>query len=765
MNERHKESKILQADFLIVGGGLAGVTAAESLRARDADSSVVILSAEAMPPYHRPPLSKGYLLGNENEARLFIHPESFYQDHNIGLLLNTRALSVNPTRKSVSTTAGEIGYGQLLLATGGTPKPLRAPGTNLRGIFKISNKNDADALRKAALNGKRALIVGGSFLGMEIAVSLRRLGLNVAIVETGDVLLPYLGAPDLSAYFKRYVENSGVSVFLNETVAALHGGDHIEGAETTSGRTLPCDLTVVAIGISPATDFLSGSGIALEDGYVDADERLRTNVPNVYAAGDVTSFFDPVFGRRRHIQHWDNAIKQGRLAAYNMLGRRTRYDELSYFYSDLGDISFAVLGAPEKAEEWIGRGSLDERSYALFYLKNNGVRALFTTGRPASETRDVEGLIRYRANVGEVKERLVDPSFSLDTILVQTALILQGGGALGAFECGVVRALEEDSIFPDVVAGVSIGAFNGAIIAANPRNATKALEAFWRELAVASLPIAPLPPPILWNEKTAIALQIMAFGVPNFFKPRWLPPFSNFVSSPMNWTSLYDPTAIKKLISNYVDFAALKRSPIRLLISSVNVETAELEVFDSYIDDFTPDHVLASGSLPPGFPWTMIDGKAFWDGGIVSNSPLDLVKEHCGPGRKRVFVVDLFLRERALPANMLEVMARRDEIVYAERIRKDVHYAETASAYHALVDDIMQRLNPDDAQKIKQWPAYIQLMGYGAAPEVVRIVRPPHEDEPASRDYDFSDIAIEGYQREGYLAAKLALAEFRQGST
>ncbi len=757
MEERHKEPETLHADFLIVGGGLAGVTAAESLRARDADRSIVVLSAEALLPYHRPPLSKGYLVGNENEARLFIHPKSFYHDHKIQLLLNTRALSVNPPSKRVSTTIGSIGYGDLLLATGGTPKPLRRPGAELRGVFRVSNKSDVDALREAALNGRRALVVGGSFLGMEIAVSLRRLGLGVTIVETSSVLLPYLGAPELSAYFRRYVEDIGVMVVLNETVEMLHGQDRLEGVETTSGRFVPCDLAVTAIGISPATDFLSESGIALEDGYVVTDDQLRTSIPNVYAAGDVTTFYDPVFARRRHIQHWDNAIKQGRLAAYNMLGRRMRYDELSYFYSDLGDISFAVLGAPEEAEEWIGRGSLNKRSYALFYLKDSMVRALFTTGRPPLETRDVEGIIRYRANVSVIKERLADPYFSLETVPVQTALVLQGGGALGAFECGVVKALEEENIFPDVVAGVSIGAFNGAIIAGNPRNATKALEAFWKELTVVSPPILPLPPPFLWSEKTFTTLNILAFGVPNFFKPRWLPPFFDFVSWPMKWTSFYDPTAIKDLIPKYVDFSALKRSPIRLLISSVNVETAELEVFDSYVDNFTPDHVMASGSLPPGFPWTVIDGKPFWDGGIVSNSPLDLVKERCGPGHKRVFVVDLFLRERTLPSNMVEVMARRDEIVFAERVRSNLRYAETVNAYHSLVDDILERLNPDDAQRIKQWPAYIQLMGYGAPPEVVRIVRPAHEGEPASRDYDFSDTAIQGYQREGYAAAKLAL--------
>ena len=371
---------------------------------------------------------------------------------------------------------------------------------------------------------RSALSCWGSYLGTEIAMSLRKLGLDVTVVERGSVLLPYLEAPSLSSYFKRYAECNGLTLLLNEKIAALHGKDKVSEAETTSGRRLPCDFVVAAIGVSPASEFLAGSGIALEDGCIAVDERLRTSAPNVYAAGDVTSFYDPVFARRRHIEHWDSAIKQGRLAAHNMLGRRLRYDEVSYFFADLGDVNFTVLGAPEEADEWIARGSLDTRSYALFYLKNNVLRALFSTGRPAFETRSAEGLIRYRTNMSAVKERLHDPSFALDAIPAQTALVLQGGGALGAFECGVVKALEEEKIFPDVVAGVSIGALNGAIIAGNPRNATEALEAFWGELTVAT-PMAPLPAPFLWSEKDAIAMNILAFGVPKFFKPRWSAPY------------------------------------------------------------------------------------------------------------------------------------------------------------------------------------------------------------------------------------------------
>ena len=670
IDDRPTGSRLQHADFLLVGGGLACATAAETLRTGGAAGSVVMVSAEQLPPYHHPPLSKGLLLGSEDEAQIFIHPESFYRDHAIDLRLNTRVLSVDPSRQIVTTASGDIGYGQLLIATGGVPEVLEVPGAALPGVFSLHYKGDADAIRRTARNAKRAAVIGGSFLGMEIAIALVKLGVEVTVIERGPVLLPYLEAASLSAYVRGYAEKLGISVLLNDTAAALHGQDKVHAVETTSGRRIQCDLVVAAMGVAPASEFLLGSGIALEDGYIAVDERLRTNAPNVYAAGDVTAFYDPVFARRRHIEHWDNAVKQGRLAALNMLGRRLRYDEVSYFFSDVGDLSFVLLGAPEEGDEWIERGSLDARSYALFYLKNNVLRALFSMGRPAVETRIAEGLIRYRVKLSAVKERLRDPAFAFEEIPAQTALILQGGGALGAFECGVVKALEEEQIFPDIVAGVSIGAFNGAIIAGNPRNATQALEAFWGELAIVT-PKIPLPPPFMWGEKAVLATAIVAFGVPNFFKPRWVPPY-NLADSPANWTSFYDAAPAKALIAKYVDFAALKTSPVRLLISAVNVTTTELEVFDSYVDDLTPDHIAASGSLPPGLPWTVIGGKPYWDGGIVSNSPFDLLIDRCGPDGKRVFIVDLFVGQRALPSNIMEVLARRDEIVYSERIRSDL---------------------------------------------------------------------------------------------
>jgi hypothetical protein len=271
------------------------------------------------------------------------------------------------------------------------------------------------------------------------------------------------------------------------------------------------------------------------------------------------------------------------------------------------------------------------------------------------------------------------------------------------------------------------------------------------EIAVAS-------PPLLGGEAARMftTAEILLFGVPNFFRPRWMPPFPTML--PANWTSFYDIGPMKQSIARYVDFGALKASPVRLLIGAVNVTSGELEVFDSYVDDLTPDHVIASGSLPPGFPWTEIDGKAYWDGGIVSNSPLDIVVDRCGPGGKRVFIVDLFAGHRALPTTMMEVMARRDEIVYSERVRSDLRLRELVSSYRRLVNGILGLVDPTTRDKVRQRPLYIELMGDGATTSIVRFVREGRPGEPSSRDYDFSDIAICFNQEQGYATVKEVLA-------
>ncbi len=742
------------ADFLLVGGGLASATAAQTLRSEQATGSILIVSDEDAPPYHRPPLSKDVLRNGDAAAQVFIHPPDFYRDNAIGLRLGTRIAAVDPAKHTVTTASGErIGYGRLLIATGATPRRPQVPGAGLAGIRTLHQQSDAQAIRQAAARARRVVVLGGSFLGMEVAMALAERGIEVTVVERGPVLLPHLKAPFLSRHFERHAASRGVQVLLNDTVAAFHGRGRVREVETVNGRRLPCDFVVVGIGVEPSSAFLQGSGIALDDGRIVVDALLATNAPDVFAAGDVASFDDPVFARRRHIEHWDNAVKQGRLVARNMLGRRLPYDEVSYFFGEIGDIRFNVVGAADEGEEWIQRGNLDAGSFALFYLRDDVPRALFSIDRPADEIRLVEGWIRHRLNIATIKDRLGNPSFALDRVPPQTALILQGGGALGAFECGVVKALEEARIFPDIVAGVSIGAFNGAIIASHPQHAAEALAAFWSDVSVAVMPLLPFG----CGERAAAAMQILAFGVPGFFAPRWLPSVGTLPELPASWTSYYDTAPMRELLAKYVDFASLATSPVRLLISAVDVETAALAVFDSYVDEITADHIIASGSLPPGFPWTVIDGKAYWDGGIVSNSPLDLVNERCGPDGKRVFIVDLFSGTSPLPSNMSEVLLRRDEIVYSERVRSDLRHREKVSAYRRLVDRILDRLEPAEAARIRHQPEYIQLMGDGAATRITRFTRNGSDGQTAPLHYDFSARTIRMHLAEGYAVARKTL--------
>ncbi len=545
-------------DFLLIGGGLASATAAETLRREGATGSILILSAESTLPYQRPALSKRYLLGHANVQQILVHPAQYYRDEEIEVALETTALSVDTARQLVETSTGrQIHYEKLLIATGASPRPIALPGASLQGIHVLRSRDDCDAIRQRASKAKRAVVVGGSFHGMEVAMSLLDLGLEVTIVEKDTRLLRHLESAMLSDFFLQYACKHGATVLLDEPVVAFHGEGKIREVETGSGARIPCDFAVACTGVDPATQFLDGSGIALEEGQIMVDDRLATNMPNIWAAGDVTSFLDPVFSCRRHIEHWDNAVKQGRLAALNMLGRRMRYDQVSYFFCEVGDIGFDVLGATEDADEWIMRGSLADQSFALFYLKNSVMRAAFSLGRPARETRLAEELIRYRTNLLLHKERLREPDVALDQLPTQTVLVLQGGGALGAFECGVVKALEEEQIFPDIVAGISIGALNGAIIAGNPRNATGALEAFWSELQVASSPLLSEP-----MRRAATAMQIVLFGVPKFFQPRWMPSLGEPWVAPWNWTGFYDTSPMKKLLAKYVDFMRGQRRPV-----------------------------------------------------------------------------------------------------------------------------------------------------------------------------------------------------------
>ena len=739
-------------DFLLIGGGLASATAAETLRKEGAEGKITIISAENFLPYHRPPLSKSFLLEVQEEDRILVNKEDFYHENRIDVILNTKALRVHPQRKTVETdSAGEFHFSKLLIATGCCLKKLSVPGADLSGIYYLRTIASAKALRQAMEKAKKAVVIGGSFIGMELASTLAQKGIKVTLINQESIVFDKLHSPEISEFFTDYYRARGVEIFCGETIKEIQGKKRVKRVVTNTGKEFLCDLVAIGVGVVPETEFLRGSGIDMDDGII-VDEYMQTNNQDVYAAGDVANFFDPVFGKHRRIEHWDNAIKQGQIAARSMMGKRQAYRAVSYFFSDVFDLTFNFIGDTTGVEQRIVRGSMENKSFSVLYLRDNMLSAAFLMGRPISEDNAAGSLILNRVNLKQVKRRLSDAKFGLQNIATQTGLVLQGGGALGAFQCGVVRAMEEKGIHPDIVAGVSIGAFNAAIIAGNPKHPASALRAFWDELAVDTPEV-----PSEGVRRILSSFHSLIFGSPKFFRPRWLIPIQHPDQLPINWNSFYDPSPARDLLLKYVDFKGLKRSPIRLLVSAVNVETSELDTFDSYADDITPDHILASGSLPPGFPWTTINGKHYWDGGIVSNSPLDQMIEHSGCTGKKVYIVNLYPRKRPLPQNMMEVIARRDEIFFSEKTRKDLSTKELIENYRKLVEEILSYLDAKAADQIMQRPRYIETMGDSAPLSITRIVHEGEEGEPPSKDYDFSRKSIEEHIEEGYKIGRRAV--------
>jgi NADPH-dependent 2,4-dienoyl-CoA reductase/sulfur reductase-like enzyme/predicted acylesterase/phospholipase RssA len=709
-----KETTLI--DFLLVGGGLASATAAETLRAGGAEGSIAILSAEATLPYHRPPLSKDFLLKGPEKANMPIHDEAYYREQNIAVHLGARVASVDSANRTIETEQGvEFRFAKLLIATGASVDRLSVPGANLSGIHYLRTATDALSLYEGLAQVQRAVVIGASFLGMELAAAFIARGIHTTLITKEDLLYDKLNSPEVSAFFAQYYDARGVELRCRECVERFFGSARVESVVTSSGKVLPCEIVAVAIGVHPEIGFLQNSGVDI-DGGILVNQHLETNRPGIYAAGDVANFYDPISRSRRRSEHWDNALKQGRIAAWNMLGERQSWRTVSYFFSDVFDLTFNVVGDTEQASERIVRGSIENKPFSVLYLKDNALRGAFLLEQSFVETKAAGGLIVNRCNLGPTKTKLANSRFPLNQAALQTVLVLQGGGALGAFECGVVKALEERNIHPDLIAGVSIGAINAAIIASNPRRATGPLEAFWREL---SLDTPDLPDEDL--RRTLSSLQSLMFGSPHFFRPRWFEPILTPAELPTQWKSFYELSPLKATLGRYVAFDKLKDSPVRLVLSAVDVETGQLAIFDSYVDDITPDHILASGSLPPGFPWTTIQGKHYWDGGLVSNSPLDQVVEVGGLTGKDVYIVNLWLDKRTLPQSIPEVLARRDEILFAEKFRRSVRSREYVDGYRQLVEDIMAHLEPNVAEQIRHRPRYIETVGESCPMSITRI--------------------------------------------
>jgi 3-phenylpropionate/trans-cinnamate dioxygenase ferredoxin reductase component len=384
--------------YIIVGANLAGGTAAITLREEGFDGEIELIGAEPHPPYERPPLSKEYLQGVKPFEDALLKPSSFYTEHNIHTRLGQRALHVYPSERTVELEdSSKVPYDKLLVATGVRNRRLRVPGVDLEGIYSLRTVDDADRIQAAARAGSRAVLVGMGFIGSEVAASLRHRGVEVVVIEPFKTPLYRVLGEEIGRVFADLHRENGVQMFFEESVTSFEGTDSVQRVMTGAGRLIECDFVVMGVGVEPVTDLLTGCGVKIDNGIV-VDEYCQTNVEDIYAAGDVANHFHPLFGRHLRVEHWQNAIHQGRAAARSMLGKREPYSDVHWFWSDQYDCNVQYAGFHMGWDELVVRGNLEQRNAVVFYIQERRIAAAVAFNRGRDLQRAMS-LIRARVEV------------------------------------------------------------------------------------------------------------------------------------------------------------------------------------------------------------------------------------------------------------------------------------------------------------------------------------------------------------------------------
>ena len=399
--------------FIIAGGGLAGAKAAETLREEGFEGCVVLIGAEPERPYERPPLSKEYLRGDAARESIYVHPEGFYAEHDIELKLGRRAVELDLRERELVLDDGErLRYDRLLLATGAEPRRLAIPGSELDGVLYLRSVADCDVLRRRLDMGGSVVVVGAGWIGCEAAASARSRGLEVTVLDPHAVPLEHVLGPEVGAVYRDIHLDHGVRMRLGTGVERFEGAGAVERVRTSDGNVIDCDFVVVGVGVRPRIELAARAGLTVGDGIL-ADERLHTEAPGVFAAGDVAGAQHPFYGERVRVEHWANALEQGPVAARNMLGRELAYGRLPYFFSDQYDVGMEYTGYARTWDRVVFRGDPATREFIAFWL--DGDRVVAGMNVNVWDVVDpIQRLIRGRIAVED--ERLADPNVPLDTL-------------------------------------------------------------------------------------------------------------------------------------------------------------------------------------------------------------------------------------------------------------------------------------------------------------------------------------------------------------
>lgn len=410
--------------MLLIGGGVASAAAATELRERGFGGSIVLASRELDPPYHRPPITKGYLQGREAREQAFVHPPEWYAANDVELLTRASVSDLDPPAKTAKVGKEQVEYGQALVATGAMVRRLPVDGAQYDGIHYLRALGNADSLRRGLDGKQRIVVVGGSYIATEVAASLASLGRPCTVVMQESVPLEGSFGAHAGGYVRALLEAHEVRVLAGETVTGFAGdgdGDdaRVTAVLTESGARVPADIVVIGSGAVPDVMLARRSGLKLGDsGGVACDAQLRTSAPGVFAAGDMCEYDSALHGRRVRIEHEEVAAAQGRTAARNMLGGDETFEEVPYFWSDLADwATLEYVGAATGWDEEIVRDDeQDDDRFTVWYLTKGRLVAALAVGNP--KHLDVaRSLLRARADLGPHRASLADPSADLRTLL------------------------------------------------------------------------------------------------------------------------------------------------------------------------------------------------------------------------------------------------------------------------------------------------------------------------------------------------------------
>ena len=364
---------------LVIGGGHAGAGVVAGLRQRGFDGRLIMVSAEPELPYQRPPLSKGFLTNEVKPEQMLLRPEAFYAKHNIDLMLDCKVTSIDTKNKTVTLSDGSsLGWHELILACGSEPRRLSIPGAGLANIFYMRTLADSSKIRAALDNCQVVTIVGGGYIGLEVAASARKANKQVTVLEMEDRILQRVTSVAMSAFYHSVHESHGVTIHTNTTVAALAGENGVNGVEdgvvtsvqTASGDEFPTDVVIIGVGVSPAIGLAEAAGVECNNGIL-VDERCRTSVPHIWAIGDCTNHPNRIFNRRLRLESVPNATDQARVVAANLTGSDKTHDAVPWFWSDQYDLKLQMAGFSAGADTEVLRGNEQSQKFARFYWKDS----------------------------------------------------------------------------------------------------------------------------------------------------------------------------------------------------------------------------------------------------------------------------------------------------------------------------------------------------------------------------------------------------------